>query len=327
MSLDIDRVEWDFAAVPDDELVACCYWEYARESAFIRDVRHRCLDPRWKTMLNSELWEYCGNDIERIQSIGYPSEVIVRGFFCPPGGVLDDALPLRPGETHRLTGAFPKSWQTLTQPERDYRKHIGNDVERIPLVPFARGIALDAKDILDCVKARRARAEAERERVRRKNPNVNDEMLERLGKLKFPIIAPSIYWESGREMTVVAINWGSFTNDEIANHFRKWVKVNRPAGYEPPSRKGHKATDWRANLTRLAVMRLLARFTALDLVDPRRDKLPAIWKAKQFSRAKWRDVTKWHDARREAGQLFHKLFPFISPEDKPLSWGRQAPAK
>jgi len=32
------EVDWNFAAVPDAELVACCYWEYARESAFIRDT-------------------------------------------------------------------------------------------------------------------------------------------------------------------------------------------------------------------------------------------------------------------------------------------------
>src|SRR5713101_7067448 len=32
----LPRVEWDFCAVRDDELLACCYWEYARESARIR---------------------------------------------------------------------------------------------------------------------------------------------------------------------------------------------------------------------------------------------------------------------------------------------------
>jgi len=42
----LDWHEWNFDAVPDDELIACCYWEFARESAFIRDVRRRCLDPR-----------------------------------------------------------------------------------------------------------------------------------------------------------------------------------------------------------------------------------------------------------------------------------------
>jgi hypothetical protein len=34
-----DRRNWDFDEdkVPESELVACCYWEYARESAFIRE--------------------------------------------------------------------------------------------------------------------------------------------------------------------------------------------------------------------------------------------------------------------------------------------------
>ena len=35
----ITDFDWNFDGVPDDELVACCYWEYARESAFI----HRML--------------------------------------------------------------------------------------------------------------------------------------------------------------------------------------------------------------------------------------------------------------------------------------------
>ncbi len=31
-------IEWDFDSIPDSELVACCYWEYARESAFITEA-------------------------------------------------------------------------------------------------------------------------------------------------------------------------------------------------------------------------------------------------------------------------------------------------
>lgn len=35
----LESADWNFDAVPDPELVACCYWEYARESAFIRELR------------------------------------------------------------------------------------------------------------------------------------------------------------------------------------------------------------------------------------------------------------------------------------------------
>ena len=34
----MNDLDWNFDAVPDPELVACCYWEYARESAFIREL-------------------------------------------------------------------------------------------------------------------------------------------------------------------------------------------------------------------------------------------------------------------------------------------------
>lgn len=328
----LTKEEWNFDAIPDSELAACCYWEYARESAFILGLRKRSWE-YWKPLylkgdwLNAPGDENLHADLQKVQSIGYPAEVFLHGISCPPDGVLPDALPLKPGEVHRLTGAFPKPWQALTAEERRYRAHIGSDVERIPLVPFKRGTSLDAGDIREFVKGRQSAAELERENVKRQNPKLTEETLLRLGKLRYPEILPSLYWEGGGEVTVVNINWGAFTNDEIVNYFRKWVKANRPRHYPTPSRKGHKPGDWRANLTRLGVMRLLSQFTALQFVDPRQNRRPEIWETRQFSGAKWRDTTKWYDARREAGALFRKLFPFLPSQEKPSSWTRGAPGK
>jgi hypothetical protein len=328
----MDPHDWNFDGVPDDELVACCYWEYARESEFIRGLRKRSWD-HWRPLyLKDRSWNaptdtQLHEDLQKVQSIGYPAEVFLHGISCPPDGVLPDAPPLKPGGVHRLTGSFPNPWQALTHPERDYRKHIGTDVERIPLVPFQRGTSLDAKDILDYVKMQRASADSERDRIRRENPKLNEETLLRLGKLRFPDIHPAVFWGGGKEVTVVQIEWGSFTNDKIVNYFRQWVKANRPQQYPVPNQQGHKPKDWRANLSRLAVMRLLGRFTALQIIDPRQNKFPAVWESKQFSGRKWGDSAKWHDARREAGKLFRTLFPFLPKDDKPLSWERQQPAK
>ena len=72
-------------------------------------------------------------------------------------------------------------------------------------------------------------------------------------------------------------------------------------------------------------MRLLSRFSALEIV--RLTSFPAVWETKQFSGRKWGDFTKWRDARREAGQLFHKLFRFLPADEKPILWERQAPGK
>jgi len=44
--------DWNFDTVRDDELLACCYWECARESAFIRDVKTRCAGQKWRKMTN-----------------------------------------------------------------------------------------------------------------------------------------------------------------------------------------------------------------------------------------------------------------------------------
>src|SRR5216684_7591220 len=41
---DLPELDWNFDNVPDGELVACCYWEYARESAFIRETLRQYRD-------------------------------------------------------------------------------------------------------------------------------------------------------------------------------------------------------------------------------------------------------------------------------------------
>jgi hypothetical protein len=43
----LSEFDWNFDPVPDNELVACCYWEYARESEFIRGLRQRCIQ-NWR---------------------------------------------------------------------------------------------------------------------------------------------------------------------------------------------------------------------------------------------------------------------------------------
>jgi len=256
----------------------------------------------------------------------------MRGFFFEPNREFqceDEGLPhYRHPDAPALTGSFPRPWQSLSPAERTARAHIRSDRTSIPLVPFKRGDWHDAKDIAQWAEARWKELSSVYRQVTRDNLGASEVDLIKQGKLApFPGLPASLYWEGGGEVTVVAINWGEFTNDEIATCFRRWVKTNRPKNAPLPSGKGHKLKDWRARLVRLAVMRLLAHFTALEMVDDRQDKFPAIWKTRQFARRKWGDVTKWHDARREAGNTFRKFFPFLPAGEKPLSWNRQPPAK
>ena len=324
--------DWNFDEVPISELVACCYWEYARESPFIRDTLREYRD--W--VVAGGQWGDAradlGKDLERIQSIGYSSEVFLRGCTLEPGRVCQSVDPDKPNYRHRdapaLTGSFPASWLSLSAAERRERSKIRSARTALPLVPIKRGDWHDATDIAKWVEGRWQMLHADFENIRRKHPETSEVDLIAQGKLKpFPGIQPSLYWAGGSEVTVLTINWPDFTNEELVQYFRRWVKANRPKQAKQPDARGHKPKDWRAMLTRLAATRLLARFTPLEIVDPRRDKFPVVWETKQFAGRKWGDVTKWHDARREAEKLFHSLFPFLPKDEKPISWERQAPSK
>lgn len=75
----LSRLDWDFTAVPDDELFGCCLWEYARESNFIRRTLHSYREWFLSGGQRSEESERLFAATDRIQSIGDISEVIIRG--------------------------------------------------------------------------------------------------------------------------------------------------------------------------------------------------------------------------------------------------------
>lgn len=300
--------DWNFEEVPDTELMACCYWEYARESEFIRDVRQRCMKVKHSAGLDEKKLHA---DLQRVQSIGYAANIFLRGFFCPPDGVLPDAVPLQPGEVHRLTGCFPKPWQALTKEERDYRATIPPPslVDFVELVPFRRGIFLDARDIVERVESHRWQRDLANAEARRANPGLSDAALERLGKLQFSDVSPSVIYASGTEKTVVEINWGIFTNEEIIQSFREWAKASRPEDLPGPDGKGrNKARDWRVALERLALMRLLHQFCLRDLPQG----CPKAWKLY--------GKREFYKERKRSGVMFHRLFHFLAPAERPLHW-------
>jgi hypothetical protein len=308
---DLIEFDWNFDAVPDKALVACCYWEYARESEFLRELRKRCQKCQQSAGVDETLLHA---DLQKVQSIGYPAKFFLHGFFCPPDGVLPDALPLKPGEVHRLTGSFPKPWQLLTKEEREYRAFIPprGIVDFVQIVPFQRGLFLDAKDIVEMVKSQRRQRDMANAEARRANPRLTDEVLARLGKLQFPDIQPSVIYASGTENTVVQISWGLFTNEEIIQAFRQWVKANRPEDIPAPDGKGrNKARDWRVALERLAIMRLLHEFRLRDLSA----ECPKAWRLY--------GKRECYKERKRAGEMFHRLFPFLSRSEPALNWPTQ----
>jgi len=308
----LSELDWNFDNVPKNELIACCFWEYARESVFIRDVRQRCLieqkaDGKRDMQLHA--------DLQKLQSSGHPVEVFMRGFFRESGVVyqsMSERLPnWRHPEAPPITGNFPQAWQMLSGAERTYRACISSARAVIPLVPFERGERHDARDIAQWADSRWHDIHAAYEEVRRKYPETSEVELVRSGKLApFDGIQPSLFYESGREMTVIAIDWSAFTNDEITNYFRKWVKANRPPDIRAPNKQGIKHISDRVKLERLGIMRLLHHCTVAEL----RTFCADAWKRYDTPNRRWRkDVGKAH-------AHFRELFPFLRKNESPRSW-------
>lgn len=329
--------DWNFDNVPDNELIGCCYWEYARESAFIRDTLKDYREHWYCPGGKFNEW-VLKNDrrLEQIQSIGQAADVFVRGCVFKPGTVWQSEHPKKPGYRHPqappLSGAFPGAWQSLPEVERTCRARIRSDVEQLQIVPvklahwgWAKEISRECQRTFD--DQHEQRMIWERKYLRRDEQGNFHMAKGAPPPPDFEPVRPRTRWGLG-ETLMLDIAWEHFTNDEIASYFRHWVKKARPKECPVPDGKGrNKARDWRANLMRLAVLRLLSHFTAAEFVDPRRNALPAVWDTKQFAGRKWGDVTKWHDARREANHLFRKLFPFLPKGELPLSWQRVTRSK
>ena len=308
---ELSPTEWNSEQVADDELVASCYWEYARESAFILDVKRRCIDSQCQRMMNGEVWAYWGKDLERIQFIGYPAEVFLRGFTIGPDVERRSKHPedpeCRPSEAPLTGGIFPFPWQSLSEKERKARSRIGSDRTRIPLVPFGRGPSFFARWIGEHCDRQRATTFAKQASVKAANPDLTESQLHQRKMLKSPRVRPSLCTVGG-EIGVFEIEWGHFTDDEIVNYFRKWARANRPARYPAPNGQGHKPRDWRVALERLGMMRLLHQLRLRDMPLAN----AAAWKLY--------GKREWYKERKRAGEMFRRLFPFLGKEDRPLSW-------
>ncbi len=318
-SPDFSALDWNFDDIPESELVACCYWEFARESAFIQDVCLRCAD--WDMVEHSKgkHWERLLRDWEQIQSIGYAAEVFSRGIVLKPTTYNPNCYTME--ESLDFSSSFPAPWQSLLLVERCLRAKIRTDVEVSSLQPIKRWGSVTAAELL-LEKAKEyldAYCEAEAE-VHRQHPGVGGGTLRHAKKL--PVYHPeaSVFWDEGSESTILEIQWAHFTNRQINTAFRKWVKANRPEDVDKPDRRGHKIISDRVKLEHLGIMRLLHRFSPKEL----RAKCPEGWKRYNTPNRRWqRDAEK-------ARACFHSLFPFLSKDEDPKSWpskpGGQQPA-
>jgi len=305
----LSRLDWDFEKVPEDQLVACCYWEYARESAYIRD-----------TLASYRAWWAAGGNFNdpqtgrietqllKIQSLGHRANVFLSGCCFKPNVVEQSDDPDKPDyrdpDAPPLTGSFPVPWQSLSKAERGCRARIQTDVEQCRIVPIKLGHWSMAEYITAHGK-------------NRANEQMKAWEAQFLGKNRQKRTTPPRLKETrpgvvigSTETLLVEIAWGCFTNDEIATYFRRWIKGARPESAEEPDRRGRKRISWRVALEQLGVARLLHSAMFKDI----RALYPDAWNTYHTANRRWlRDAEK-------ARARFDLLFPFLEGKHPPLFW-------
>jgi hypothetical protein len=180
--------EWDFTEVPDTELIGCCYWEYARESDFIRRTLHRYREWFLSGAERSKESERLFAAMDGIQSIGDVSDVIIRGCSFPAEMKWQTDDPDAENYCHPdadcITGSFPAPWLTLSNAERACRARTANYGKRLISPAIDRGHYFEAEDIGKYCRARAKQISAEYRRIQAENPGKTEVQLIQEGKLK-----------------------------------------------------------------------------------------------------------------------------------------------
>ena len=312
-------LNWNFDSVPDTEIIACCLWEYARESQTIAmkadlhwcHVRH--IVHRKEYLREPQLMQQHNMEAQRIEDRakreGFDYDAFAEEFWktdFPLMAIYDAVM------RHVREGAY--EWQRLPPEMRTYlAAQVGKSIVLRPVAAATVG------ELEELWKANSADLLEVRARDRPKNDDCEDAALWAETEPVEPFAS-----DEGRVKDHLAValtvDFSRFTDGEISAAFQTWLKENRPAQWKKPRRvfpgarqKGRKLTDYRVGLERLGLMRLLHFYSPAQL----REELPAAWK---------RIHSKEPDFRREireASKFFRGLFPFLPDEERPHSEERR----
>lgn len=308
--------EWNFdeTKVSNTEVVACCLWEYARESATLKKLRQQCETAcRADGNADSLVPVVAGNIRHPRNSV----ELFLREIVLqPPPDLWQSADPSKPRyvppDYLPIGNSFPCPWQQLSKDERA-RRAESVDLKMKPYFAFSRGRLRDAQAIVRTVMEQRKVA---------LNPKI-DPLAVSLIATSVPLVTDvpfewtddnnrlpgGFVYPGGTEVSVVEIDWAHFTDKEIADS----IAQSRPKEIPEPSGRGRGDTiaDWRAKLERLGIMRLMHHHSFDDLTKI----VPVEW----LDREKYSSKAECKNEHKKALDDFHDLLPLQSDE-KPLSF-------
>lgn len=313
--ISLQREDWDFTDVPDDAIVACCIWEYARESRTIatvaglswcqtRHIWHRedyKRDPALRKTHDKEavIVEECakreGFDYDRffesLWKTDFPLPEIYESIMR---FVRDGALP----------------WQRLPRTVRDcLSKQLATSIVAHSLDAATVG------ELEELWKNNSAYLAKVRSTVRPKNDDSKDAAPRgETGPVESSTTGDASLTE--RLTVALTVDFSRFTDQEISAEFVRWLKENRPPHWKRPRRafpgtrkKDRKLIEYRVAVERLGLMRLLHFHSPKEL----REQLPDAWKKYGAKERRFRREI------REGCNFFRKLFPFLPEEERPAS--------
>ena len=306
--------DWNFDSVADGELIACCLWEYARESRTIK----MAADVHWCHVRHiSHREEYATNfdrrreDDEEARRIN--ARILAAGFnydaFCEEFWSTDFPLIKIYNSVVEYVRDGVLPWQKLRAEARShFTKQVTDSWVLRPLAPATVGE-------LETVWLKNGEPLLEiRQRIR---PPQDDSEEAALWEECEPVTQPKDKAKApGQMIAALTVDFCRFTDQEITEQFRLWLLEHRPADSQRPQRvfpgarrRGRKLIEYRVALERLGLMRLLHWRSPSEL----RDELPEAWKK---IRTKERDFRR---EIREARKFFRRLFPFLPETERPES--------
>src|ERR1035438_388701 len=240
MSAGIQIEEWNFSNVPLDELLPCCNWEYARESARIKSVFDQddetyfppsIVKAKTQSRNGVTLKTNSVINMERARFISSLREFALPVFLTYQEAIKEFSRPL------------DLPWVKLSETTR--RKVIEElapyfaEKPALTFLPFNR--CSDLRDI-----------------------GLADEEYR----------CAEIDEELGVERLRVEIDWGGFTDMQIIAAFKTWIAENRPRGIGSADHRGRRKTKGYGDyLAWLGIMRLMHTypFTSIER------ELPNAW--------------------------------------------------
>jgi len=303
------EADWDFQSVPEAETVACCYWEYARESVSIRDAVMTV-----KTALVNQ-----GKPAPETPEREAFRVTATRAF----GLLAQTGLP-----TLFWTGLpFPEMpWQRIDQTKRNEWANVRlEDPTHVRLSPFQvtgdpmiasmlRGEAMKAHE-------RRLALYQQLSQIDTGMANLDEatELRKKLSEQEQHPVHVAVRGEGGTDSFIAQINWHEFSKKQIKESFGKWVDAYFcPVAKE--SQRGHKSVDWRAKLERLGLLRLRSQFTFEDAKPFLKQLYPMRKLNDSRPPSKFNEGGECNREAIKAVDDFRSLFHFLDSVEMPKSW-------